>query len=101
MARPEALPPGFPVPAGTVFTGSESPFPDQHVVYGVAPGSLDSAKSFYDGSLEDAGFKQGAGESEQGEVEALWTGKGARGGWRANSIPQCDGAVKLTFVVIR
>ena len=34
-------------------------------------------------------------------MESLFTGKEVRGGWRVNEIPDCEGASKLTLVVIR
>ena len=84
-----------------MFTGSETPFEGQAVVSGVSPGDLDSVRAFYNDRLDDAGYRQGLGESEPGETEALFTGRGVRGGWRANTIPECDGAVRLTLVVVR
>jgi hypothetical protein len=69
-------------------------------VSGVSPGDLNSVRSFYNGALDDAGYQQGRGESEPGETEALFSGPGLRGGWRANTIPGCDGAVRLTLVVV-
>jgi hypothetical protein len=101
IARPKALPAELPVPRGTVFTKKEKPFPEQHVVSGVSPGDLDSVRSFYGDSLEDAGYSEGPGESEPGETEALFSGRGVRGGWRANELPECDGAVGLTLVIVR
>lgn len=101
IPRPKALPGKFPVPPGTVFAKAEKPFPQQHILTGVSPGSLESTRSFYEAELADAGYQQGAGESEPGEVEALFTGGGVRGGWRANEIQECDGAVRLTLVIVR
>ena len=101
IPRPDALPGELPTPGGTVFTMVEKPYPEQHVVSAVSPGSLESTRSFYEDSLGDAGFQQGAGESEPGETEALFTGRGVRGGWRANTIPRCDGAIRLTLVIVR
>jgi hypothetical protein len=101
IPRPKALPESLPVPPGTVFTQVEAPFAGQSIVSGISPGDLEATRSFYDDSLKDAGYRQGRGESEPGEVEALFTGHGVRGGWRANAIPACDGAVRLTLVVVR
>ena len=101
IPRPKTLPQGLPVPPGSVFTRVEMPFEGQSVVSGFSPGSLDQTRSFYEEELDDAGYSQGRGESEPGEVEALFTGHGVRGGWRANAIPGCDGAVRLTLVVVR
>jgi hypothetical protein len=101
IPRPQVLPESLPVPAGTVFTKVETPFEGQSVVSGVSPGDLDGTRSFYDDELGDAGYRQGLGESEPGETEALFTGHGVRGGWRANTVPGCDGAVRLTLVVVR
>ena len=101
IPRPKALPQSLPVPPGTVFTRVETPFTGQSVVSGFSPGDLEQTRSFYDDRLGDAGYSQGRGESEPGEVEALFTGHGVRGGWRANVMPACNGAVKLTLVVVR
>jgi hypothetical protein len=101
IPRPKVLPQSLPVPPGTVFTQIETPFPGQSVVSGLSPGDLEQTRSFYEERLENAGYSQGRGESEPGEVEALFTGHGVRGGWRANAIPGCDGAVRLTLVVVR
>jgi hypothetical protein len=101
IPRPEVLPQNLPVPAGTVFTKVETPFEGQSVVSGVSPGDLDGTRSFYEDRLDEAGYSQGRGESEPGETEALFTGHGVRGGWRANAIPGCDGAVRLTLVLVR
>ena len=79
----------------------EKPYPEQHVVSGVSPGSLETTRSFYEDSLGEAGYQQGAGEAEPGETEALFTGQGVRGGWRANTIPRCDGAIRLTLVIVQ
>jgi hypothetical protein len=100
IPRPEALPGDLPVPAGTVFTKIETPFRGQSVVSGISPGDLEGTRSFYGDTLKDAGYNQGRPEAEPGETEALFTGKGVRGGWRANTIPECDGAVRLTLVVV-
>jgi hypothetical protein len=100
IPRPTALPSDLPVPSGTVFTSTEKPFRGQAIVSGVSPGNLESTKSFYGDALDEAGYRQGRPEAEPGETEALFTGKGLRGGWRANTIPDCDGAIRLTLVVV-
>jgi hypothetical protein len=101
IPRPKVLPQSLPVPPGTVFTQVETPFAGQSVVSGFSPGDLEQTRSFYDDRLGDAGYRQGRGESEPGEAEALFTGHGVRGGWRANEMPSCKGAVRLTLVVVR
>jgi hypothetical protein len=100
ISRPDALPERLPVPPGTLFTRVEVPFANQSIVSGVSPGDLQSTRSFYGESLEDAGYEEGRGESEPGETEALFSGPGVRGGWRANVIPGCEGAVRLTLVIV-
>jgi hypothetical protein len=101
IPKPKSLPPSLPIPPGSLFTRIEEPFPGQSIAGGVSPGSLESTRSFYESALDDAGYQQGRGESEPGETEALFTGGGVRGGWRANAIPECDGAVRLTLVVVK
>jgi hypothetical protein len=100
IERPEALPADFPLPPGTVLRRQERPFPGQVVIRGAVPGELDDAGSFFDGELEDAGYRVGRNDAEPGEREALFTRGAIRGGWRVNSIPDCA-AVTLTLVVIR
>jgi hypothetical protein len=100
IPRPKALPERLPVPPGTLFTRVEVPFENQSIVSGVSPGGLDSIRSFYGEKLDETGFQEGRGESEPGETEALFSGHGVRGGWRANVIPGCEGAVRLTLVVV-
>jgi hypothetical protein len=101
IPRPKVLPASLPAPPGTLYTKVEMPFPGQSVVSGVSPGDLDGTRAFYEDRLDAAGYRQGRGESEPGEAEALFTGHGVRGGWRANAIPGCEGAVRLTLVVVR
>jgi hypothetical protein len=101
IPRPKALSSKLPIPPGTLFTRVETPFAGQSIVSGISPGSLESIRSFYNEELGEAGYEQGRGESESGETEALFSGRGERGGWRANAIPRCDGAVRLTVVLVK
>jgi hypothetical protein len=101
IPRPELLPQDFPLPPGTKLTTGRTPFEGQAVIEGAVPGGLDDAAEFFDDELEDAGYAAGRRDSEPGEVESLFTGKSLRGGWRVNDIPNCDGASKLTLVLIR
>ena len=71
------------------------------MIEGAVPGGLDDAAAFFGDELEDAGYAAGRRDAEPGEVESLFTGKALRGGWRVNEIPDCEGASKLTLVVIR
>jgi len=101
IPRPALLPDDFPLPPGARLTASKTPFEGQGVIEGAVPGSIDDAAAFFDDELEDAGYAAGRGDSEPGEAESLFTGKELRGGWRVNEIPNCEGASKLTLVVIR
>jgi hypothetical protein len=101
IPRPELLPADFPLPPGTKLTTSKMPFEGQGVIEGAVPGGLEDAAAFFDDELEDAGYAAGRRDSEPGEVESLFTGRELRGGWRVNDIPGCEGASKLTLVVIR
>jgi hypothetical protein len=101
IKRPAQLPADLPVPPGTRFVQLSTQFGTQVIATGYVPGTLDDVRAFYAERLEDAGYQQGRSESEAGlETEALFTGKGVRGGWRANVLPDCDGATSLTLVVI-
>jgi hypothetical protein len=101
IPRPALLPKDFPLPPGTKLTTSRTPFEGQGVIEGAVPGGLDAAAEFFGDELEDAGYAAGRRDSEPGEVESLFTGKSLRGGWRVNDIPNCEGASKLTLVLIR
>ncbi len=101
IARPALLPQDFPLPPGTRLTASRTPFEGQGVIEGAVPGGLDDVADFFGDELEDAGYAAGRRDSEPGEVESLFTGEALRGGWRVNEIPNCDGASKLTLVLIR
>jgi DNA-binding CsgD family transcriptional regulator len=102
IKRPAQLPADLPVPPGTRFVQLSTQFGTQVIATGYVPGTLDDVRAFYAERLEDAGYQQGRNESEAGlEVEALFTGKGVRGGWRANVLRDCEGASALTLVVIR
>jgi hypothetical protein len=101
IPRPPLLPDDFPLPPGTKLTSSKTPFEGQSVIEGAVPGTLDDVAAFFGDELEDAGYAAGRRDSEPGEVESLFTGKELRGGWRANEIPGCNGASKLTLVMIR
>lgn len=68
---------------------------------GVAPGSIDDLKSFFEEEIESAGYSAGRTEAEATEREAVFTGNGIRGGWRVNPVAGCEGASKVTLVVIR
>jgi hypothetical protein len=101
IPRPALLPADFPLPPGTRLTTSRTPFEGQAVIEGAVPGGLDAAAEFFGDELEEAGYAAGRRDSEPGEVESLFTGKDLRGGWRVNDIPKCEGASKLTLVLIR
>lgn len=102
IERPAKLPPDLPIPPGTRFLAAGTPFPGQLLVTAHTPGTLADVRSYFDEELEDAGYKQGRTESEAGvEIEALFSGRGVRGGWTARVIPDCDGAAYLTVVVFR
>jgi hypothetical protein len=101
ISRPSTLPDDFPLPPGTKLTASRTPFEGQAVIEGAVPGGLEDVAAFFGDELEDAGYAAGRGESEAGEMEALFTGREVRGGWRVNDIPGCKGASKLTLVLFR
>jgi hypothetical protein len=102
-AKPVDLPPAFPtsvpLPPGTVVTFADAQSLAAFISAN-APGDLDSVRDFMLDELERAGFRNGRGDSEPGEVEAPFTGNGYRGQWRANVMRDCDGAVTLKVIVI-
>jgi hypothetical protein len=100
IERPEALPQDMPVPPGAVIRFEQRPFPGQTVLRGVVPGRLEHVAEFFESRLPDEGYQVGRLDAEPGEREALFTKGALRGGWRVNSIPECE-AVQLTLVFIR
>lgn len=100
IERPDELPDGFPVPPGTRLTAVRRPFPGQVIVDGFLPPTLETARKFFTERLPDAGYRLGRGDAERGEVEALFTGHGVRGGWRVRELRDCP-ALTLTLVLIR
>jgi hypothetical protein len=100
VTRPDELPSDLPLPPGTVITSSATPYPGQILIGGVIPFDIQKAAKFFVDELPRAGYQLGRGDSEQGEAEAPFTGRGVRGKWRVNGILDCPNAVTLTLVVI-
>ena len=96
---PPDLPVDFPLPPGTEVITSESPFPNQLVVFGVIPADLQEAATFFNETLPEHGYQVGVGDAEGTESEAPFTGNGYRGRWRVNEIAECS-ALRLTLVLI-
>jgi hypothetical protein len=100
IERPSELPGDLPLPGGTVLRYKQQPFPGQTVLRGVVPQTLEDAAEFFESRLPDQGYRVGRLDAEPGEREALFTKGALRGGWRVNSIPDCE-AAQLTLVIIR
>jgi hypothetical protein len=100
ITRPDELPSDFPLPPGTIITSSATPSPGQLRIGGVIPADIQQAAEFFADELPRAGYELGRGDSEQGEAEAPFTGRGVRGEWKVNGILNCSNAVTLTLVVI-
>ncbi len=101
IPRPAQLPADLPLPPGTVFTSSETPYQSQLLVKGVIPTDTAGARKFFTEKLPASGYRLGRGDAEPPlEAESLFGGKGIRGAWRVNSIPNCADAVTLTLTVI-
>ena len=95
IERPAAFPADFPLPPGTVVIGQEERSGHRLILHTRAPTDVQGVARFFAEALPGAGYTQSQGESEQGEAEANYAGKGVQGRWRANAIPDCPGAVML------
>ena len=99
---PLCSPATSPCRPATKLTASRTPFEGQGVDRGRRPRRpRRTPPTFFGDELEDAGYAAGRRDAEPGEVESLFTGENLRGGWRVNDIPNCEGASKLTLVLIR
>ncbi len=102
IARPASIPPGFPLPPGTVFTGERQASERAVVLSGFIPDDLETATAFLRRELVKSGYEAGAGDAEPGiEAEALFHSRRLDGAWKVNAIRACGDAVRLTLALIR
>jgi hypothetical protein len=94
------VPVDFPLPPGHAITAVRRPFERETIVVGVMPSDFRGAVTFFERELPARGYALGRGDAERGEAEAPFTGNGYRGRWRVNAIPDCDGALTFTIVLI-
>lgn len=101
IAAPEQFPKDFPLPPGTVFTFGGFTEPGTVFIAAVSPGTFGDVRDFFTTELERSGYRIGRGDSEEGEVEAPFTGNGYRGRWLVRKIRDCDTAVSVRLILIR
>jgi hypothetical protein len=94
VRRPAALV-SFPLPSGGVLDSTRKDASGDTVYQGVLPGAIDSTRDYYKRELPKHGYRLGEGDSEEDEAEADFTGHGASGHFKLNTIPGCDGALRL------
>jgi len=98
VARPAEVPAAV-LPPETVLTSVAHPIAGMTLVTGVVPDEFRSAVQFFVTKLPAAGFRNGAGDAEMDEAEALFTGPSLRGKWKLNGILGCPGAATLALYV--
>ena len=98
VTPPPQFPKNFPLPPGTVFTGSRSA-QQAIVLEGFIPMELPQATRFFLQNLTAAGYRLGRGEAEQGEAEDRFVGNGIIGFFRLRSIRDCPGALQLVITM--
>lgn len=94
VALPAAFPPDFPLPPGSIVTGQQ-PRTGGLSINVVTPMGARSVAVYLKQELGAGGFKSGEGDSEPGEAEAPWAGRGYIGRWKARDIQGCPGAATL------
>jgi hypothetical protein len=104
VALPPDVPPELKLPSGSVFT-SVGPYPNNegltgYTIRGYAPVEHSTLGQELVTSLTEAGYRFGAGDAEANEVEALFFGGGANGGFRIRAIDGCpnQSLFELVFV---
>ena len=98
VARPAEVPAAV-LPPETVLTSVAHPIGGMTLVTGVVPHEFRNAVQFFVTKLPAAGFRNGAGDAEMDEAEALFTGPNLHGKWKLNGILGCPEAVTLALYV--
>jgi hypothetical protein len=98
VARPAEVPARV-LPPETVLTSVAHPMAGMTLVTGVVPDEFRSTVQFFVTKLPAAGFRNGVGDAEMDEAEALFTGPDLHGKWKVNGIFGCPGAVTLALYV--
>jgi hypothetical protein len=100
VARPSEVPAAV-LPPQTVLTSVARPIAGMTLVTGVVPHEFRNVVEFFVATMPAAGFRNGAGDAEMDEAEALFNGPGVNGKWKVNGILACPGAVRLAVYVRR
>ncbi len=98
VGRPDEVPAAV-LPPGTVLTSVVRSPGGVTLVTGVVPSEFRNAVQFFVTKLPAAGFRNGVGDAEMDEAEALFSGPGVQGKWKVNGILGCPGAVTLALYV--
>lgn len=69
------------------------------LVTGVVSHEFRDAVQFFVADMPKSGYRNGTGDAEMDEAEALFTGPGVRGKWKVNGILNGAGAVTLALYV--
>jgi hypothetical protein len=91
--------PAAVLPPGTVLMSVSHPLAGTTLVSGVVSQEFRSVVDFFVTKMPAAGYRNGTGDAEMDEAEALFTGPNVRGKWKVNGILNCPGAVTLALFV--
>jgi len=97
IARPAAIPVGFPVPPGTRFSDAYANAAGTTVVLGFAPLALNDAAAWYRRHAVAAGYRAIWVDAERGEAEARVVRARTTVHWRVNAVSGCARTIVLTL----
>jgi hypothetical protein len=97
IARPAAIPPGFPVPRGALFSDAFTNAAGTTTVLGFVPLGLNDAAAWYRRRAAAAGFRPTWVDAEIGEAEARAVRARTTVHWRVNAVQGCARTVLLTL----
>jgi hypothetical protein len=97
IARPAAIPAGFPVPRGVRFTDVYANAAGTTTVLAFVPLGLSEAAAWYRGRAAAAGFRPTWVDAEVGEAEARVVRARTTVHWRVNAVRGCARTVVLTL----
>jgi len=98
VARPAEVPAAV-LPPQTALTSVAHPIAGMTLVTGVVSQDFRSAVGFFVTKMPAAGYRNGAGDAEMDEAEALFTGPNLHGKWKVNGILGCPEAVTFALYV--
>lgn len=98
VTRPDRFPNTFPLPAGTVLTGSEDRGKDGVVITGVTGTDFAAVLRGLQTQLPAKAFTPSEGEVEPHDAESNWASAGYTGRWAIRELERCAGDVSVQVV---